>query len=181
MSLVSRSIGLVGVSTAVAGPPGPQRGNRVLRSAFEFLKTQASVRPESLGMIGYCGGGRKSLVMAAESRAVKIVVAFYATPRFTAYHNAQDPIVDAIDVAARIQVPVQCYYGLLDRVALPDDARELETRLRRSDGAPIEFYYYEGAGHGFCDENWSPETTRMERSATILRRRILQRVARSRS
>jgi carboxymethylenebutenolidase len=126
-------------------------------AAMQYLRTQPFVEKTSLGMIGFCGGGRKALVMAAQDKSVKLVVAFYAPARMGEFRNPKDPMIDALDVAGRIQVPVQAHYGLLDKVALPKDARELQAVLRRHDAAPVEFFFYEGAGHGFCDYNWKPE------------------------
>ena len=46
--------------------------------------------------------------------------------------------------------PMQFHYGTVDSLIPVAQARELEARLRRT-GARADVYYYEDAGHAFCD------------------------------
>ncbi len=99
-------------------------------------------------MVGFCGGGKQALLFATRSKDVKAVVAFYASARYRQFRHKTDPAPEPIDVAKEIRVPVQGHYGLLDRVALTEDAKEFEAALR-AQGTPVEMHYYEHAGHSF--------------------------------
>lgn len=45
---------------------------------------------------------------------------------------------------------MQGHYGLLDKVAFAEDAKLFETKMR-AQKIPVEMFYYEGAGHSFCN------------------------------
>src|SRR5262245_27720494 len=51
-------------------------------AGLAHLKARPFVRGGSLGMVGFCGGGRAALALAAESREVRAVVCFYGPVRF---------------------------------------------------------------------------------------------------
>jgi carboxymethylenebutenolidase len=122
-----------------------------IQAAIEHLKTQPFVRQQGgVGLVGFCGGGKQALLFATRSSEVKAVVAFYASARYRQFSNTTDPVPELVDVANAIRGPVQGHYGMLDQVALPQDAKEFEALLRsRRDRAPLEMYYYEQAGHSF--------------------------------
>ena len=122
-----------------------------VQAAIEHLKAQPFVRPKGgVGLVGFCGGGKQALLFATRPSEVKAVVAFYASARYRQFRNATDPVPELVDVAGDIRGPVQGHYGMLDQVALPQDAKELEASLRsRRERAALEMYYYEHAGHSF--------------------------------
>ena len=124
-------------------------------AAIEYMKAQPFARRNGVGMVGFCGGGRKALLLSTQSKDIRTVVSFYGAVRFTR-RNEKDPMPDVMDVVREIKVPVQGHYGMLDKVAPVADAKEFEQRLKRQ-GTPIEMFYYEGAGHGFFDDSWQPE------------------------
>lgn len=119
-----------------------------IQAAVDHLKGQAFVRGGGVGLIGFCGGGKQALLFATGSKDVKAVVAFYAPARYRQFRHKTDPVPELIEVAKEIRVPVQGHYGLLDRVALADDAKEFEAALR-GQRTPAEMHYYEKAGHSF--------------------------------
>jgi carboxymethylenebutenolidase len=125
-------------------------------AAIEYMKAQPFVQRGGLGAVGFCGGGRKALILSTQSKDLKAVVAFYAPVLYRQFRIASDPMPDVMDVAGQIRVPVQGHYGLLDRVAPAADARQFEQSLR-AQRTPVEMFYYEGAGHGFYDYSWQPE------------------------
>lgn len=124
-------------------------------AAVEYLQSQPFAR-RGVGALGFCGGGRKALMLPTQSKDVKAAVSFYGPVLFGQFRNAADPMPDVMDVISQIRVPVQGHYGLLDKVASAEDAKQFEQRLR-AQGTPVEMYYYEGAGHGFYDYSWRPE------------------------
>jgi carboxymethylenebutenolidase len=124
-------------------------------AAITYLNAQRFTRPGGVGWVGFCGGGRKGLLLSTESKDVRAVVSFYGAVRFTR-KNAKDPMPDVMDVVGKIKVPVQGHYGLLDKVAPAADAKAFEGKLK-AQKTPVEMYYYAGAGHGFYDFSWRPE------------------------
>jgi carboxymethylenebutenolidase len=125
-------------------------------AAIEYLKAQPFVKGGGVGAMGFCGGGRKALILPTQSKDVKASISFYGPVLFRQFRVASDPMPDVMDVVAQIKVPVQGHYGLLDKVAPAEDAKQFEQRLREQ-GTTVEMYYYEGAGHGFYDYTWQPE------------------------
>jgi carboxymethylenebutenolidase len=124
-------------------------------AAIAYLGAQRFTKPGGVGWVGFCGGGRKGLILSTQCRDILAVVSFYGAVRF-ARKNEEDPMPDVMDVAGRVKVPVQGHYGLLDKVAPAADARAFEARLK-AQGTPVEMHYYPGAGHGFYDHSWRPE------------------------
>jgi carboxymethylenebutenolidase len=122
-----------------------------VQAGIEHLKSQAFVRPRGgMGLVGFCGGGKQALLFATRLSEAKAVVAFYASARYRQFRNNNDPVPELVEVASEIRGAIQGHYGLLDQVALPQDAKEFEGLLRaRRERAPVGFYYYEKAGHSF--------------------------------
>lgn len=137
---------------------GPDRwATRSLLAAVPYLKAQPFVKARSgVAMVGFCFGGRKALMLPTQSGDVKAAVAFYG-PVVDHKRFAADPRPDVVEIAARLEAPVQGHYGLLDTVAIADDARKFEKTLK-DQGTPCEFFYYEGAGHGFYGNEWDEQT-----------------------
>ncbi|MFL5243814.1 MAG: dienelactone hydrolase family protein [Gemmataceae bacterium] len=124
-------------------------------AAIKYMKAQPFTKPGGVGWVGFCGGGRKGLVLSTQCKDIKAVVSFYGSVRFTGT-NAKDPMADVMDVVDQIKVPVQGHYGLLDKVAPAPDAKAFERKLK-AQKTPVEMYYYDKAGHGFYDFSWRIE------------------------
>ena len=120
-------------------------------AAIEFLKSQPYVRGKTVGMVGFCGGGHQSLVLSSRSKNVSATVAFYAPPiLLPQYRNPDDPRPELMDIVDRLKTPIQGHYGTADTAIPVEDVRRFEEALRKQK-TPAEIYYYEGAGHAFCD------------------------------
>ena len=141
------------------------------QAAINFLKSQPFVKGKGVGMVGFCGGGYQSLLLSTKSKDVNAVVAFYAPPVFPdQYQVANDRKSNLMEVVAQIKVPIQGHYGMADPIIPVEDVRKFEEALRKQH-TPAEFFFYEGATHGFCDY-----TRRMynEAAATLAKRRMLE-------
>jgi len=122
-----------------------------VQAATDYLKSQAFVRQRGgIGLVGFCGGGKQALLFANRSHDVAAVVVFYASARYRQFRHKTDPVPELVDIANEIRGPIQGHYGLLDQVALAQDAKDFEALLRaRPERAAVEMYYYEKAGHSF--------------------------------
>jgi carboxymethylenebutenolidase len=129
-----------------------------IQAAIGHLKAQSFVRSHGgVGLIGFCGGGKQALLFATRPSDVTAIVAFYASARYRQFRNDADPVPELVDVANDIRGAVQGHYGMLDQVALPQDAKDFEALLRsRGVRAPLEMHYYEQAGHSFYNYTRPP-------------------------
>ena len=101
-------------------------------------------------MVGFCGGGRLAYLFSTQSRDAKAVVSLYGPVVYHINNPKADPVPDVLAMVNQIKVPVQGHYGLLDKVALAEDAKLFEKKMR-AQKTPVEMYYYERAGHSFCN------------------------------
>src|SRR5918992_367710 len=116
-----------------------------------YLKRQTFLkRKKRVGKVGFCGGGRLALLFPTRSKDVKAVVSFYGAVDYRARRHKTDPAPNVLDVVRQIDVPVQGHYGMLDEVAPAADAKLFEKAMREQK-TPVEMYYYEKAGHSFCN------------------------------
>ena len=141
------------------------------QAAINYLKSQAYVQRKGVGLVGFCGGGCQSVLLSTQSKDVSAVVAFYAPPVLLEQYQApNDPRPNLMDVVGQISVPIQGHYGTAD-VAVPiADVRRFEEALRKLK-KPVEFYYYEGANHAFCDYTrpnlYRPEAAALAKSRML--------------
>ncbi len=140
-------------------------------AAINFLKSLSFVKSKDVGVVGFCGGGYQSLLLSIRSKDVKAVVAFYAPPVFAEqYQTPNDRKPNLMDLVAQMKVPIQGHYGMADPIIPVEDVRRFEQALRKQK-TPAEFFFYEGAGHAFCDytrRNYN------EAAATLAKRRMLE-------
>jgi len=99
-------------------------------------------------LLGFCGGGWQALTLAADGAAVERVAGCHVPLRFP----EDDPRVHAIDLVPALRVPTQLHLGGADPLTPPADIAALEERVR-AHRVPVEIYVYEGAMHGFLDDD----------------------------
>jgi len=147
------------------------------QAAINYLKSLPYVKGRDVGMVGFCGGGYQSLLLATKSKDIKAVVAFYAPPvQAEQYQTPNDRKPDLMDVVKLIRVPVQGHYGTSDAGIPVADVKKFEQALR-AQGTHAEIFYYEGARHDFCDytrQNYDPQAAKLAKSRIFefLRRRL---------
>jgi carboxymethylenebutenolidase len=99
----------------------------------------------SVGVIGFCMGGRYVPMVAARDKRIKACAAVYPSiehPRPA--HHAED----ALALAAEITCPVLVVQPGHDHVASPETYAALAETLHKRD-APTMWQYYPDAEHGF--------------------------------
>ena len=154
-----------------------QQELRDAQAAINYLKSLPQVKRGGVGMVGFCGGGYQSLMLATKSRDVDAVVAFYAPPvLLEQFQTPNDRKPNVMDVVKEIKVPIQGHYGTADYAIKVTEAKNFEQALR-AQRTPAEFFYYEGARHAFCDYtrgSYDPEAAKLAKSRMLdfLKRRL---------
>ncbi|QMW24072.1 dienelactone hydrolase family protein [Sandaracinobacteroides saxicola] len=97
-----------------------------------------------LAITGFCWGGRITWLYAAHNPKLRAGVAWYG--RLTGQANPLQP-ANAIDLVARIDVPVLGLYGTRDRGIPVADVEAMNTALKTA-GKPSSIRLFE-ADHGF--------------------------------
>ncbi|WP_055586295.1 dienelactone hydrolase family protein [Peterkaempfera griseoplana] len=101
-----------------------------------------------VGVIGYCSGGRQT-VLAACSLDVDAAVDCYG-----AFVTGNPPegfplkVTNLVDRLPELRAPLLGLFGAEDKFPGPEQVAELEQTLT-ANGKEFEFHSYEGAGHAF--------------------------------
>jgi carboxymethylenebutenolidase len=118
-----------------------------LQVAIDYLKTQSSVDPNRIGVMGFCMGGTYALQLACTKNDIKAASVFYGmNPR-------------PLDVVAQ-SCPVVGNYPEQDFTAKA--ARLLEPMLEKHN-IPHDIKIYEGAKHSFFNDrspNFHPDAAK---------------------
>ena len=116
------------------------RAKRDLHAAVDYLSSQANVKKERLGAIGWCMGGGYSLDVALQEPTLRADVINYG-------HLATDA-----DSIATINASVLGLFGAQDHGIPVDDVKKFEQMLKQQ-GKKAEIIIYPDAGHGFENPN----------------------------
>jgi carboxymethylenebutenolidase len=116
------------------------RAQRDLHAAFQFLSSQADVKKDRIGAIGWCMGGGYALDVAlAEPRLAADVINYG--------HLATDP-----QLLKKINAPILGLFGAQDRGIPAADVHQFEQSLKQM-GKTIDVKIYDDAGHAFENPN----------------------------
>jgi carboxymethylenebutenolidase len=116
------------------------RAKRDLHAAFVFLGSQANVKKDRIGAIGWCMGGGYALDVALQEPTLAADVINYG-------HLATDP-----EALEKINAPILGIFGGQDRGITPDDVHKFEAVMEKA-GKSIEIKIYDDAGHAFENPN----------------------------
>ncbi len=115
-------------------------------ASVDWAKQRPGVRPDRVGVTGWCWGGSTVYQVAATNPDIKAAVAWYGPPA-RPYPDSPNPVT-GFDVAKDIKAPFLGLYGEKDTSPAPDDARRLGELLKRHN-RNVEIVIYPGAAHGF--------------------------------
>jgi carboxymethylenebutenolidase len=101
-----------------------------------------------VGVIGYCSGGRQSVLAACNVDLDAAVDCYGAYVVGTPPADFPLQVRDIVDQLPKLRCPVLGLFGNEDRYPTPEDVDELERHLR-DNGKAYEFIRYDDAGHGF--------------------------------
>lgn len=122
-----------------------------LLAAAQYLRSQTFVKPERVGSIGWCFGGRQSLFLAANDPKLAAAIVYYGKP-----------ITDPKDIA-KIKAPILGIWGGTDESIPPEQVNAFDKALTDAE-IEHEFHTYPGAGHAFANpsggERYKPDAAK---------------------
>jgi carboxymethylenebutenolidase len=101
-----------------------------------------------VGVIGYCSGGRQSVLAACNLDLDAAVDCYGAYVTGTPPEGFPLKITNLVDQLPNLRCPVLGLFGNEDQHPSPAHVDEFEQILK-DNGKPYEFHRYDNAGHGF--------------------------------
>ncbi|MDQ3813765.1 MAG: dienelactone hydrolase family protein, partial [Armatimonadota bacterium] len=114
----------------------PDEAMQDLGAGIDYLQGQSFVRTEKIGSVGFCYGGRLSLLLACHRLDLSAAVIFYGRPG------------DALPLIPKIKAAVLGNFGGEDQAISVATVKELEAALRKN-GVTHDIKIFAGAGHAF--------------------------------
>jgi carboxymethylenebutenolidase len=115
-------------------------------AALAYLRSGSMADQGALFTLGFCFGGRASLLQAAEGHGLAGVVGFYGFPTRPTANGIPAPI----ELVDRFESAVLALYGGADQGIPPEAAEEFDRALERA-GVDHESVTYPDAPHSFFD------------------------------
>ena len=132
--------------------------------AVRLLRTRPEVRSRSIGVVGFCMGGRYASMAACMVENLAACVSFYGMLRTEG--KAEGPLT----LAPELRCPYLGLFGEQDSLIPRTDIRELESLLRRA-GKTFNVKIYQDAGHAFFNDQ-RPESYRPDAAKDAWHRTI---------
>ena len=129
-----------------------------IRSAYEWLNSNAQVKSNEISSVGFCMGGRVSFLANSVVR-LRAAVSFYG--------GGIAP--GLLDRAAKVQAPSLLIWGGLDKHITPEHRKAVTDALSAQQKIYVNVEFSR-AGHGFfCDEraSYEPQSARQAWALTL--------------
>jgi carboxymethylenebutenolidase len=101
-----------------------------------------------VGVIGYCSGGRQSVLAACNVDLNAAIDCYGAYVTGTPPEGFPLKVTNLVDQLPNLRCPLLGLFGNDDQYPSPEQVDELDEILTR-EGKPHEFHRYDGAGHAF--------------------------------
>jgi carboxymethylenebutenolidase len=131
----------------ITGSPSDEQSSSDLCDAVHWLQAQPYVDAERIGVIGWCGGGRQALFLAAKCPGVRAAASFYGRP----INRPTQPGPSPIDLVDRMPCPIFGAYGAADRGIAVETVHAFEAALAAA-GKTHEIHVYPEAEHAFMND-----------------------------
>ena len=118
-----------------------------VNTTVDWLRAHPAIVGDSIGIVGFCMGGRVAWLAAATNPHLKAVVPYYPGNLWAARGDDRE---SPFQLTNGIQSPMLVHFGEVDENPSQDDMRKLDAELDRL-GKAHQFYTYPGAGHAFMD------------------------------
>lgn len=114
-------------------------------ATLNYIKKQSYVKPDNIGIIGFCMGGRHAYLASSRYPELKAVVSYYGFPgQGTTDQNTPMKVVDSMTM------PVLGIFGRQDHLIPFEDVEQFKPLVvNHSDKNKI--IIYEDVGHGFLN------------------------------
>jgi carboxymethylenebutenolidase len=136
-----------------------------LKAAMKHLRALPNSN-HKVGCVGFCWGGRMSMLLDADAHNLDAAVAYYGrVSGATTENQPQNPI----DVVEKMHAPLLGHFGAEDQSIPPAEANKLRDALARH-RKTAEIYVYEHAGHAFNNdtrEGFRPEAAQLAWQRTL--------------
>jgi carboxymethylenebutenolidase len=116
-----------------------ERVNQDLDSVFAWLESQPNVNPQRIAIMGFCYGGRTSLLYSLHNPNLAATVVFYGSP------------VTDVETLRQLPGPLLGIFGGADQSIPLEQVRAFETALQQA-GVPHEITIYDGQPHAFVTD-----------------------------
>jgi carboxymethylenebutenolidase len=121
------------------------RANRDLEAAFHYLESQAIVRKDRIGGIGWCMGGGYAMDLAVAQPKLAADVINYGVFDYASLAKDQASL-------KRINAPILGIFGQQDRGIPSEDVKQFGKAMDQL-GKKIDVTIYADAGHAFENPN----------------------------
>jgi carboxymethylenebutenolidase len=115
---------------------GPESSKKFLDSVTVYLRALDIAK---IGITGFCFGGSLAFSQVCESRDISAGVIYYATK------------IPSEEQLNKVTAPLLIIYGDKDQAVEPEEARQLEQKLKTL-GKDAKLLMYPGAPHAFFNE-----------------------------
>ncbi len=117
-----------------------------VNATVEYLRSLTDPQVGSIGITGFCGGGRITYLMAASNPLFRAAGMFYAANTMVARGAERSPFA----LTSQIGCPIIGFFGDDDANPTPEEVGKIATELTKH-GKSYEFHSYPGTGHAFQD------------------------------
>ncbi len=116
----------------------------LIRDTIAYLETRPDVNESSLGLTGFCAGGRYTMLFLPRIEEFRSAVAWYGFPYSGGQANGTSPA----DLINAIEDPMLIIHGTADQASPVADIYRYATDLDAA-GKYFELKVYQGEPHGF--------------------------------
>lgn len=131
----------------IVGAPSDEQTGSDLCDGVHWLQSADDVDANRIGVIGWCGGGRQALFLAARCRGVAAAASFYGRIVNRANHPGASPL----DLVGAFACPVFGAYGEADKAIAVETVQRFADELERQ-GKTHEIHVFPGAEHAFMND-----------------------------
>lgn len=117
-----------------------------VNATVAHLRSLQDVRVGSIGIVGFCMGGRVVYLMAASNAELKAGAVFYGGNIMNPWGEGPTPF----ELTTKVSCPLIGFFGETDSNPTPDDVKKIDAELAKFK-KPHEFHSYAEAGHSFQD------------------------------